>query len=474
MLGDKFGDESKEAIRESEIQKNMEWLESGDPSQRKSAIKRLGDLLAKPEAIPSFLGDTDLEVRVEAANALSNFGDVVSGDLRSEIIGHLIGALNDPSSRIISSAVRALGILQAKEAIPEIRELLDEKEFHVVRSAIIALARLEDHTSLERILSFLDSPLGHLKQVAWRAVGFYNYTPVISKLLSSLRKALEQHPLSPREYPLVSEYIDVCKRLRVKAATPMLIQIVQTEVGLRTKAVSALLALEVEKFPLELLELLEDPSPRLRASILRLVYQTQHPLQHILLRKLLHDESQGVRLGALDVVCQTQDTRSIPTVRYLCYRDPNMRVRAKAVETLVKLAGLKALPDLHALAADNQPVVRFSVANSMGNLSVPLPNQAIAILEYLRNDDQIVVQKVADAMLKSPPDHNVPLGPFTLPRSASSPPDDWNVTRSDFLAACIQWYSKLAKPELIDESSEEIFDLQSALALLIAALSRDQ
>jgi HEAT repeat protein len=474
MLSNQFDDENKEAVRESEIQKNIEWLESGDPSQRKSAIKRLGDLQAKPEIILSFLGDTDLEVRVEAAKALSNFGDMISGDLRLDIIGHLIGALNDPSSQIISSAARALGILQAKEAIPEIRELLDEDEFYVVRSAIIALARLEDHTSLERILSFLDSPLGHLKQAAWRAVGFYNYTPVIPTLLSNLKEALEQHPLSPQSYPLVSEYIDVCKRLRVKAATPMIIQIIQTEVGLRTKAVSALLELEVEKFPLELLELLDDPSPRLRVSILRLVYQTQHPVQHILLRKLLHDESQGVRLGALDVACQTQDTRSIPTVRYLCYRDPKTRVRAKAVETLVKLAGLKALPDLHTLAADNQPVVRFSVANSMGNLSAPLPNQAVAILEYLRNDDQIDVQEVADAMLKSPPDHNVPLGSFTLPRSTSSLPDDWIVTRSDFLSACNQWYSKLAKTEPIDESSEEIFDLQSALAILIAVLSRDQ
>jgi HEAT repeat protein len=472
MLKDEFDPAEKEALRQAEIEQNLELLKTGDLNGRKTAIKRLGQMQAAPEAILPFLGDTDLETRLEAIGALANLNEMISGDLRAEIISHLLGGFNDPNKRVISASVRALGMLHTKEAIPEIREFLEDSDQGILFVTIIALARLEDHASLEKILAFLDARSSYLRQAAWHAIGIMNHTPMIPGLLAEIQATLDNRPLSSQAFALLKEHIAVCKRMKVTEAVPLLIQIIRTEIGLRTKAVEALSSLGIETFPEELLDLLADPNRRLRASLLKLVDQTNYDLPSIHLRKLLNHESAVIRFDTLELVGQRRKRACVPTVRFLCYRDSAPHVRSNAIATLVELTGTSALPDLQALAFDPQPVVRFAVAKSIGDLRTPLPPQAISILEHLRNDSEI--HGIAAAILERFPEHTIPSGPLTIPALYLPFPEDWVVTQQDFLTACIQWHATLAETASNAKSAEEESEVQSALSSLIVTLSRGQ
>lgn len=472
MWKDQFDPEKKEALRQAEIQQNTEWLQSDDLHQRRSAVKRLGELQAAPELLLPFLGDMDLETRVEAINSIGNLNEVVSGDLHSEIVSHLRGLLNDPNGRVISAAVRSLGLFQVEEACPEIRELLDETDQQIVHTAIIALARLDDRASLDRILTFLDARSSYLRQAAWRAVGLFQYTPMIPTLLSNFATALEEHPLSKPSFGLIQVYVEVCKRLKVTAAIPLLLQIIQTEIGLRTKAVNALLELEPDTFPVELLALLDDPNLRLRIATLKLMGQTRYRLLLNHIRKLLNDESPAIRMAALEYVCEIRNLASVATVRFLCYRDSLSFVRTRAIAALVSLTDANALSDLQALAFDADVSVRSAVASAIGEFSNPLPDQAIAILNHLRNDS--ATREIAETILQNLPDHPIPSAPLASPKTSLPFPDQWVVSRKDFLTACVQWHTALGKAEIDESCADEVFTVQSALSSIIVTLSRER
>ncbi len=471
MQKDRVDIEIKAAMRRSEIQEKLEWLKSDDPQHRKVAVQRLGELQAAPESILPLLGDTDVIIRADAATALGKCNNVVSGNLRAEIISHLIGMLNDPGNRVVSSAVWSLGMLNAKEATPEIRGLLNEKGHNVVHASIVALARLDDHASIEPIMAFLESHSDNLKQAAWHALGVLNHTPIIPLLLKNLQTSLEQHPLSPAAFALVREYIDICKRMKIKLSAPLLVQVALNEIGLRTKAADALLDLDIANFPVELLELLNDPNAELRAAILGLIYQTHYPIPHLRVRKFLHDEASNVRLQALDLVAIGQDSEAIPTVRFLCYRDTKTYVRAKSIVSLVKLIGLNALPDLHALAFDEKFAVRAAVVSSLGSLGPDLPDRAISILEHLHNNEE--TRDIADTILQTLTDPKTSLKPLDPPKSWLPFPDNWAVGQPEYLIACTQWLNAIGQAEFDSEHIEEALAAQTALSTLITLLSRE-
>jgi len=445
MSKDILAVEEREALRQTQICQNLEGLKSSHRNARKSALTRLGNLRAVPEKILLYLGDPDLEMRLEAIHALANF-DAVSGDLRSEMLSHLTGALHDPNGKIVSAAVRALGMVGATEALPQIRDLLEEKDLQIVHAAVLSLGRLDDRASLETIVRLLAVPSTYLKHAVWHALGVLHYTPIIPRLLSQLEAALEEHPLSPGAYIMVGEYIGVAKRLNVTAAAPLLVRVIQTEVGLRTKAVSALLGMELEAFPEELVDFLIDPNVNLRASLLRLAGKTGYCLTHACLQRLLSDAAPKVRLEALNSLCQARDTALVSNVRFLCHRDPELNVRTRAIAALVSLSGTQALPDLQTLAFDPEPPVRSAVAKS---------------LEHLRHD--AVTGRVAESILQNSPAHAIPITPLAPPASSLPFPDPWSVTHEEFLSACMQWNATLVNAGLDLENAGEACAVQTAL-----------
>jgi HEAT repeat protein len=465
--------DKKAAMRQAKIEKNLQEINSSDPKERSEAVKRLGELQAAPEVILRFMGDVDSSTREAAATALGHFEGDKLGELRPEVLLHLGGALSDSDNFMISAAVRSLGMLHAYEFIPEIRKFLEEKDRHLVRTTLIALGKLEDRESLETIEKFLDPPSStRIRLAAWQTIALLNYTPAIPKLLATMQSLLEKRPLSYIAFGTMEEYIEICKKMKIEEAAPLLIKMIQTEIGLRTISLDALMSLGLKTFPVELLPSLEDPKPELRATLLRLIIQTHYPIPPLRARRFLHDNSDKVSSAALDLVCQLRDLGSVSTVRYLCQRSPKVYLRARAIGVLVKMIGLQALPDLQIFAFEESFPIRLAVAQSLGGLGSVLPDQALSILEFLRNDKDL--RETVESILQKLDDYKTSPEPLQRPKPWLPFPDPWIVTRLDFLTACAQWKTALDQAKIASEHADEALEVQSALIELITILNKEQ
>jgi hypothetical protein len=111
--------------------------------------------------------------------------------------------------------------------------------------------------------------------------------------------------------------------------------------------------------------LLNDPSNRLRRSLIEMMMQTDYETALPLVRPLLRDNAISVREAALAAISKWHDKVSVEDVRHIAYNDPNPFVRPQAVITLTSLLGQDALPDLIDLSGDLNIHVRRSVAQSL-------------------------------------------------------------------------------------------------------------
>jgi HEAT repeat protein len=139
---------------------------------RVKAVQGLRDLKAT-DSVPLLiqaLRDDDEDVRVDAAESLGLLGDT------SAIPALIENLTYDPCAEVKQNAVQALGLLNAKEAAPLLRQLVtgrgeeiqwDEDEYHrdewdgwldIQIMAIDALAKLKDVEAIEPIMLAVNDP----------------------------------------------------------------------------------------------------------------------------------------------------------------------------------------------------------------------------------------------------------------------------------------------------------------------------
>ncbi len=139
---------------------------------RVKAVQGLRDLKAT-DSVPLLiqaLHDDDEDVRVDAAESLGLLGDT------SAIPALIENLTYDPCAEVKQNAVQALGLLNAKEAAPLLRQLVigrgeeiqwDEDEYHrdewdgwldIQIMAIDALAKLKDVEAIEPIMLAVNDP----------------------------------------------------------------------------------------------------------------------------------------------------------------------------------------------------------------------------------------------------------------------------------------------------------------------------
>ncbi|MFH0887906.1 MAG: HEAT repeat domain-containing protein [Planctomycetota bacterium] len=142
---------AKEAIPEI-----MNLLNDESGQVRLVAACVLGDLGVKEVTIPELiklLNDKSISVRLSAACAL---GDLGAKDVAIPELIKLLKTTGDISSSLYISAARALGRLNAREAIPELIKLLGDERGDVRRAAGDALGQLDD---IEPILESTNQPI---------------------------------------------------------------------------------------------------------------------------------------------------------------------------------------------------------------------------------------------------------------------------------------------------------------------------
>ena len=448
--------------QEDEIERCLRLVQSRNPRDRSYGAKRLGELKARPDILMSLIEDPNGFVRSASVEALGRSIKLPA----PEVVSHLLTAIDDPNNYVCAAVVNSLGLLEAKQAVQQVEECLNDPHPIIVQAAILALARIDPDRIKDRLLSFLhaDEYLIHL--AATRVCGWLSYEPSGEIILESLQNILAINDQKDLKLPKL--YIEVLSRLNIKAAIPTLVEIAEREVGLRSVAVEALVEMGAEEAAAILTPLLSDPSNRLRRNLIEMMMQADYEAALPLVRPLLRDSAITVRETALAAVSKWQDKVSADDVREIAINDPNPFVRPQAVLTLTRLLGQEALPDLVDLSEDMNLHVRRAVAQSMAEVEHLTLAAKKALLRLAGDEDTAeFVQQALEA-------HDLSA---IRPHASSEPvtktpaPSNMQEKSTSLLNDLETWQESL--PELHkDIDLEELSEVDQALSTLIIHLRK--
>ena len=446
--------------RQDEIERCLSLIQSRNPRDRSYAAKRLGELKARPDVLLSLLEDPNGFVRSSSAEALGRSVDLPA----PEVVSHLLAAIDDPNNYVCAAAVNSLGLLQATAAIPQVEACLDDPHPIITQAAILAMARIDPARIKDRLLAFLDSDEYLIHLAATRACSWLAYQPCGEFILDALQ-GFEIDDTQP-DLKLPKLYIEVLARLRLQEAIPILVDIAEHQVGLRGVAVEALIELNADEAAAILSPLLNDPSNRLRRSLIEMMMKTDYDAALPLVRPLLKDSAITVRETALAAISKWGDKVSVEDVRQIAYSDPNPFVRPQAVLTLTALLGQDALPDLVSLSEDLNLHVRRAVAQSFVDMGELTPQGKAALMRLADDND---TAEFARAALET---HDL-TGIHPLPK-AEKPlkvpfPQHLHEDADSLLYLLKSWQDSLLELQR-DFTLEELSEVDQALSTLIVSL----
>jgi len=335
------------------------------------ALGLIGDRRAK-DAVIAALADSSPLVQGSAAEALGLIGDPSAVDAIGRFVGQAIRspafaqppADDDDARRDTPTAACRLGIfaLVRLKAYPALSAaVLDDRGQPIVRwwPVAYALQRLEDQRAAPALTTLAGDPNPYTRAFAVKGLGAFKdmaLLPTLMPLIAGNNRAVQ------------IEAVRAVGRIgAVKAAGALqaLVRDRATDPAVRLEAVNALGGLHAtadatDQLPPsvvpQVIDLLTDASPAIRAAALRAV-------------AALDPENLRVLLSGLDP-------------------DPHWSVRAALATMLGTLPADEVLPRLTAMLKEDDQRVIPSVLNSLTKLKAP--NIATVLLERLKSDDPVV------------------------------------------------------------------------------------
>ncbi|MEO8286511.1 MAG: HEAT repeat domain-containing protein [Chloroflexota bacterium] len=381
-----------------EIERHLGRLYSPNWQTRKDAVTQLGRLHAGLLPVSGIAcQDVNSEVRAAAATVLGSQKSYLGPGEYEQLVSALLSAIDDPVEQVACAAVSSLGLLSAGVAREQIAQCLEYSgNPSLVAAAVLALGRMGEYGLADRLAGYMDSKDVNLVIAGMRAVGELRYLPAAPKVTSILQQVIERAKemaaleLSTgaaryrwrKDVELAGYGAWALAAMEYTDAEPVLIEAAQVLVGARTKVVSALVRLGSTRAAALLESMLQDPSAKLRAQIIRLFLNSDYRQGLPIVRQLLEDPQPPTRHAALGAIVAWRDTASIPVVRRMSYSDPSTEIRPHALAVLLDLAGTEAIPDLAALTADLNLQVRYRAGRLLADLSSStLPSYALAALD---------------------------------------------------------------------------------------------
>jgi HEAT repeat protein/cyclophilin family peptidyl-prolyl cis-trans isomerase len=387
------------------------------------ALGLIGDAKAK-EPLIAALGDQSPLVQGSASEALGLIGDASAADAVGRMVGQIIqsGALAQPPGedddvrRDTASAAARLGIfalVRLKSFTPLATAVLDANGQPRIQwwPIAYALQRLEDKRALPALLTLAKDANPYARAFAAKGLGTLkdpSALPVLLPLLSSgdrnvlvetiraLGKIGDQSSAAPLQKLLHDQSVDPIVKLETVGAIG----------GIR--AVAGATPPGVVD---DLLDLLTDSSPPLRAAALRSL-------------AALDSDNFLVVLSGLDP-------------------DPHWSVRASMATLLGTLNQEVALPRLNAMLGDQDQRVIPAVLGALTRLKAP--DAAAVLLERLKADDAVVRTAAAAGVAELKP----PQGPAALSEAYTfGQRDTTYIARAAALNALAKYDAAIAMPPL--------------------------
>ena len=191
----------------SKLPKLREQLKDPDPDVRIAAIKALAEAKDTVSVLPiaGLLKDTVPDVRKEAATGLGKMGDeracqpladfydtekiedVQDAGIRALLhlasfsVKPLIGLLRSFRPGVRAGAARALGKLQARDAVDPLIWLLRDSNADVRLAAVFALRQIADKRGMEAIATAVQDTDPDVESAAEKALGGQGYQEQLNK-----------------------------------------------------------------------------------------------------------------------------------------------------------------------------------------------------------------------------------------------------------------------------------------------------
>ncbi|WLE98787.1 MAG: HEAT repeat domain-containing protein [Candidatus Electrothrix communis] len=299
--------------KNSELLLHMAETQSYTKKKIIAAFAQLGDI----SKVRRIFADEDANVRREAAEVLFRFGD-------RSVVEALVALLADKEVR--SVVVETLGMLGVESTVPDLLQLIEDKDWSVRTTIARALGRLGDRSVVPALVNLLTDEDDYVRNsavLALERLGAKSAMPAIVKLLEDKKSFVR------------ATTVGVLGRLGEKSIIPALIN------------------------------LLEDEDRNVYMSSARALYQlNDRSVAPVFVKRLL-DKSMMVRQRALDVLDVLDNRSVVPDLVKLL---DNEDTRTTAVLALGRLGDRSVVPALVSLLADKDKYVRETAASALGKL----------------------------------------------------------------------------------------------------------
>lgn len=391
-----FGQESPEEL--------VRALDRIDSFKAEQALRKMG-AKAVPALIVGLSSDSK-RIRAEAAFILASIQD-------KRAVEPLIGALTDSYYRVRAQAASALGAIGDKRAVPFIVERLKDKDSLVRQTAVKALTDLPDQRAASA-LSKLISASGddQIRQLDYNAVQALEKigSPAIPYLQEAMRRS---------EDGIRDSSAFAIARIGGPQALAALSTLARAKnPGVRASAVKAMYSLENAPISM-LLTASRDKDARVRGAAVLALGAHDSKSSRAAVLDALDDKAASVRyyasLAARDLkdpafisklIVVLEDSHSsaatalkeigkpavMPLIQSL--QSPNAQVRLRAVEVLLEIGDMRAVPALRERLFDDSSKVQQAAAKALKKLtgkepehpSIPLTNDSRRLVEIMRWD----------------------------------------------------------------------------------------
>jgi HEAT repeat protein len=346
---------------------NLRSLTLPDLVARSEARAILDDVWPPVEALAELVvNHPDGRVRTAAAMRLG----VQGPDNRTVAVQALRSAVYDPMRHVVRGALRSLKRLGAPEAVHDYVGALAGPDAQVVIAAIEAIAALGAPAMGAHLVPVLRRPRKRLQLAALLGIERLNWREAAPELVRFLDSLRGERRVAGIDFNVPTLCIRLLGAWRVREASPVLVQVVMEEVGLRSKALAALQKLRCPEAAAALLPLLAQAfgdahADDLALMMLELMLLADYRASIAVVRRYLSHRNWVLRRKALEIVGAWRDVEAADAVRAVCHHDGSEFVRPEAARALARIIGPAAAPDLARLVDALNPAVRLAANESL-------------------------------------------------------------------------------------------------------------
>ena len=318
---------------------------------------------ATPAIIGGLVNSMSPQVRATCAAVLTGTRDPAALDA-------LIDALDDPNHEVRGLALRALGAVESRKAVPKLVALMNRRRssYGLREEAVSALGRLGDPRAIEPLLSyFKQSWDAGAQRALWnlrRRLSDRNLRVLIVDPL----KAADKHKAPPREVLAFS--VERAGDLKIRAAVRPLQKLFESHEGLQNRVIYNLGRIG-DRSAISFLRKRLD-----RTAAPRLINNVAFALERLgedpapFLREALTDRRAYIRFNAAFVVGDLRTKALLPELT-AALSDRNDYVRSEVAVALAKLADPQAIEALEAAAQGSNPIVVRDAVLALAHIDYP-------------------------------------------------------------------------------------------------------